>query len=458
MIREKTAIAAGEQRGLTRIQPPFARQQHKCVSAEFGVCSLFSLLLLSTTLTTSVFNRAVALPRSNRFLTVAALSLSVFAQQPALTQAWQLIHSNHQTEAIHLLTTYTQTNPNNSEAQLLLGTLLSDSKQYPSAIDHLNQAVHLTPNNPEAQAALGEAYLNFGDLQAARQPLEQSVTLNPNAPTPQLELGRVLLEQRDFPASAQHLDKAISLLGSDPDAATAHYLRAKIDTEQASPTEAARHLEQSLSIRPNFPEAWSDLGEARKLLGNHTAAITAFQKAVRLAPTDSVAQYRLGEEYLTQHQPHLAVEPLRHAHHLNPQDHSILNAYQKALRQDGKDKQADEIKQQLAALLKQDELDSEIDMKAVKLNNEGAKLQSAGDLRGALDKYAAAAALSPKNVPIHVNYAVAMLRLGQWTSGLNELHQSLLMNPSNTKIRAALRDALAQAPAGTAPPWESEFK
>jgi tetratricopeptide (TPR) repeat protein len=128
------------------------------------------------------------------------------------------------------------------------------------------------------------------------------------------------------------------------------------------------------------------------------------------------------------------------------------------LRQDGQLKEADEIKQQLAVLLNQDQADTEIDMKAVKLNNEGAKLQSTGDLRGAAEKYGEAARLSPKNVPIRVNYAIAMLRLGQWSDGLNELHASLLLDPNNTKIRAALRDALAQAPADAAPQWKSEFK
>jgi predicted Zn-dependent protease len=116
------------------------------------------------------------------------------------------------------------------------------------------------------------------------------------------------------------------------------------------------------------------------------------------------------------------------------------------------------VKQQLAALLAQDEADTQVDMKAVKLNNEGAQLQKAGDLQGAVEKYAAASRLEPKNVPIRVNYAVAMLRLGNWTDGLNELHQSLLLDPNNSKIRAALRDALSQAPPGAAPEWKNEFK
>ena len=102
------------------------------------------------------------------------------------------------------------------------------------------------------------------------------------------------------------------------------------------------------------------------------------------------------------------------------------------------------------------EVSSENELTAVKLNNEGARLQSAGDLPGALEKYRAAVKLSPHSVPVRVNYAVALLRLGKWTDGLNELHQCALSDPTNAKIKAALRDALAQAPAGTVPQWKDQ--
>ena len=382
----------------------------------------------------------------------------LLAQEAGLARAWSLVKAGNNSAAIDVLGDYIKTNPSDADAELLLGTLLKQGGSRDAALDHLSAAVRLRPDSFEAQATLGEAYLAFNDPQAARVPLEQAVLINPKSGTAQLELGRVLLEARDYPSAADHLDLALSYLGHDSDAATAHYLRAKVYSERADATRAAADLEKAVALRDNFPEAWSDLGEARKLLGQHSTAVAAFRKAVALAPNDSVAQYRLGEEYLTQRQPHLAVEPLSQAHRLSPQDHSILNALQKALRQDGRDKEADEVKQQLAALLAQDEADTQVDMKAVKLNNEGAQLQKAGDLQGAVEKYAAASRLEPKNVPIRVNYAVAMLRLGNWTNGLNELHQSLLLDPNNSKIRAALRDALSQAPPGAAPEWKNEFK
>ncbi len=382
----------------------------------------------------------------------------LFAQEPTVERAWKLAGSGHSDEAIQVLTDLVQRNPNDADARLLLGSLLSEKGDRDGAVDQLTAAVRLKPASADAQNALGEAYISFGDFEAARQPLEQAVMLNPKLGFAQVNLARVLIHDADYVDATAHLDRAIDLLKPDADAAAAHYLRAKVYTAQSQAGQAAIELVKALAIRPAFPEAWSDLGEARKSLLDHPGAITAFRKAVRLAPDDSVAQYRLGEEFLTQHQPHLAIEPLRQAHRLSPDDHSILNALQKALRQDGQAKEADEIKQQLAGLLNQDEVESENEMKAVRLNNEGARLQSAGDLRGALEKYSAAAKLSPKDVPIRVNYAVAMLRLGHWTDGLNELHESLLMDPNNDKIRAALRDALAQAPAGTVPQWKNESK
>lgn len=382
----------------------------------------------------------------------------LFAQEPSVENAWKLVGSGHQDEAIHVLNEIIKRTPNDADARLLLGSLLSEKRDRDGAIDQLTVAVRLRPTSADAQNALGEAYSSFGDFEAARRPLEQAVALNPKLGFAQINLARVLIHDTEYANAADHLDRALETLKQDPDAATAHYLRAKVYTAQSAPAQAAKELEKALAIRSSFPEAWSDLGEARKTLLDNSGALLAFRKAARLAPDDSVAQYRLGEEYLTQRQPHLAVEPLRQAHRLDPSDHSILNALQKALRQDGQSKEAEKIKQELAGLLSQDEVDSENEMKAVRLNNEGARLQSAGDLQGALQKYSAAAKLSPHDVPLRVNYAVAMLRLGKWTDGLNELHEALLMDPNNDKIRAALRDALAQAPAGSVPQWKNEPK
>jgi Flp pilus assembly protein TadD len=242
-------------------------------------------------------------------------------------------------------------------------------------------------------------------------------------------------------------------LGQADEAADARYLRAKIYTGQGAPQQAAALLEQAVSLRPKFAEAWSDLGQVRRTLLDDAGALTAFQRAVDSNPDDFIAQYRLGAEYLRQDKPHLAVEHLQDAYRLNAVDQSTLNALQLALRQDGNSEEASRMKQKLAELLREQDQVNQNHVSAMKLNNEGADLQKTGDLPAALVKYREAAQLYPEHAGIRVNHAVALLRLGKWTEGLNELHAALLLKPDNLQIKAALRDALAQAPPATIPDW-----
>jgi tetratricopeptide (TPR) repeat protein len=382
----------------------------------------------------------------------AALLLN--AQDPSLEQAWRLAANGQQKEAIQLLDDLVRRSPSDADVRLLLGSLLVESRQRDEAIAQLSEAVHLRPRSAEAQNALGEAYANFGSFPKARQPFEKAVAIDPNFGVAQVNLGRVLVDAQEFDSAGVHLDRAIQVLKPDADAATAHYLRAKVYTFRSNFKKAAEELEKAVAIRSDFAEAWSDLGQARKALFDSDGALKAFQRAVELAPDDSVAQYRLGEQYLLRHEPHLAVGPLEQAYQLNPEDQATLNALQRAARQDGKLEEAEQVKQKLSEVLAKVNDSFGIELSATQLNNEGAALERSGDLPRALEKYRAAVKLLPRSVPMRVNYGALLLRLGAWTDGLNELHGALEMDPFNEKIRAALQTALRQAPAATIPHWK----
>jgi tetratricopeptide (TPR) repeat protein len=268
-----------------------------------------------------------------------------------------------------------------------------------------------------------------------------------------VDKGRALLEASKPTEAAVYLDRALKLLGHQQAAAYPLYLRAKVYSGDNDVQKAAAALEESVALDPSIVEAWSDLGMARKLLRNDSGALAAFQRAVRLDADDAVAQYRLGAEYLRQDKPAAAVGPLQEAYRVNPEDQSTLNSLQIALRRSGRNEEAEKVKAQLAEVLRKRDQFSQDALKAVRINNEGAALQKTGDLRAALDKYREALGLYPEHVGIRVNYAVALLRLGQWTEGLNELHEALNRDPGNARIKAVLDDALAQAPRELLPTW-----
>jgi tetratricopeptide (TPR) repeat protein len=388
-----------------------------------------------------------------RLLAVFACGAVLLAQQP-LERAWQLAAKGQPQEAIQLLRELVGADPQNADARLLLGSLLMEAGERTESINELAAAVRLRPRSVEAENALGEAYNKFGDTSAARKAFEAAVASKPDYPVAQLNLGQLLLAAGEVKAAAGHLDRAIQLFGRGDDAADAHYLRAKVYSAEGGVQQAAAQLEQAIALRPKFAEAWSDLGQARRTLLDESGALAAFERAVDADPRDAIAQYRLGAEYLRQSKPHLAIEHLEQAYQLNATDQSTLNALQMALWQDGKPEEAKRVRQKLAELLREKDQLNQDHLTAIRLNNEGAALQKSGGLPDALAKYREAARLYPEHPGIRVNYAVALLRLGQWTQGLDELHEALLLDPNNAKIKASLRDALAQAPPNDIPKWK----
>ena len=381
-----------------------------------------------------------------RILAALACAALAWAQRSPVDDAWDLVAKGHRDQATELLNTFIRKDPQNVDARLLLGSLYMESGNASGSIEQLTEAVRLRPQSADAQNALGEAYNTFGNPKAARAPFEKAVSIKPDFAAAQVNLGLVMLQAGEFPRAGEHLDRAIKILGKTADAAYPHYLLAKVYSASNDTEKAAAELEQAVSLRPDLAEAWSDLGQARKALSNDVGALAAQKRAVELNPKDAIAQYRLGAEYLRQDQPALAIEPLREAYRLNPEDHSTLNSLQSALRQTGKTEEAAAIKQKLTDLLRKEDEARQNAVKAVKVNNDGAALEKAGNLKGAVDKYREAVELNPGHVGMRVNYAVALLRLGRWTEGLNELREALRRDPGNAQIKAALEDAIKQAP------------
>lgn len=381
-----------------------------------------------------------------RFLAALAFAGLLLAQRAPVENAWDLLAKGERKQAIGALHEILKTNPADADARLLLGSILAEDGERSESIAQLTEAVRLRPQSAETRNALGEALNGFGETKTARGAFEKAVALDPAFAQAQVNLGLILVQAGEFAAAAKHLDRALQILGHTPDAAYPHYLRAKVNTEQDETQKAAAHLNEAVSLRPDFAEAWSDLGQARKTLLDDAGALAAFKRAVDAGPGDAVAQYRLGSEYLHQGETHLAVLHLQKALGLNPDDQSTLYNLQTALRRDGQVEQARKTKEKLTELLRKRDKAVENALTGVQLNNQGAELEKAGNLRGALEKYRAALELCPEHVGFRVNFAVGLLRLGQWNQGIAELREAVRRDPGNSTVKAALDDALAQAP------------
>ncbi|MDQ6665609.1 MAG: tetratricopeptide repeat protein [Acidobacteriota bacterium] len=382
-----------------------------------------------------------------RLLLALAGAISLFAQHAPLDEAWDLLAKGARTDAVRVLDRILQADTGHAEAHLMLGSILAEDGKRAESIAQLTEAVRLLPQSAEARNALGEAFAGFGEPKSAREAFQKAVEIDPNFAQARVNLGLALLQSNEYPASGAQLDRAIKLLGNSAEAAYPHYLRAKVYIEWNKVERALAELQRAVSLRPDFAEAWSDLGQARKNLLDNAGARAAFERSVELNAEDAVAQYRLGSEYLHEGKPHLAVSHLQTAFRLKPDDQSTLYSLQLALREDGQSDQALKVKQTLVELLRKRDKAAQNALTGVQLNNRGAALEKTGNLRAALQEYRAAVEADPEHVGIRVNFAAALLRLGQWSRGVAELREALLRDPDNTAVKQALDDALSRAPA-----------
>jgi superkiller protein 3 len=376
---------------------------------------------------------------------LAGVSL-LLAQRSPVEDAWDLVAAGKRSDAIALLDRVTRADPRNAEAHLLLGSLLTEEGRAAEALVHLKEAVRLAPRSAEAHNALAEALAAAGDRAAARAAWETTLQLDPKFAPAHVSLGLELLEGGQPAAAAFHLDRALQFLGDSPDAAFPLYLRAKIHADRNEPEKARAALERAVGLRPDFGEAWSDLGAVRKSLGDDAGALAAYRRSVQADPANAVSQYRLGAECLRQGRLEEAVKHLEAAFHLDPDDQSTLYSLQLALRQAGQLERAKAIRERLAELIRRRDKLSQDAMAALRLNNEGAALEKAGNLEAALEKYRAAVALDPEHAGIRSNLGAALLRLGRWKEGVAELRQALRREPDNAALRQALEEALKHAP------------
>jgi protein O-GlcNAc transferase len=379
----------------------------------------------------------------SRFLAILFCT-TLLAQKSALETAWDLVAKGQRTQAVSLLRDLIAREPRNADAHLLLGNLLMEAGDRAGSIAQLTEAVKLRPRSADAHNSLGEAYNRFGDQKAAQPEFERAVALDPRNAQAHISLGAILVEQGNTQAAAAHLDTALRLLGNQPDAAYPRYLRAKIYADGRDYAKAAAELEKAVALKPDFAEAWSDLGEAKKNLFDDEGTLAAFRKAVELAPDDDVARTRFGSKLLDLDKAHEAVVQLQAAVRLDPKNQTALNALQLALRRDGQTEQADAVKKRLTELLRERDKSDQTQVAALELNNRGAALEKSGDLKGAVEKYRAALALFPEHSGIRTNLGIALLKLGQWDEGLAALREALRRDPNNAQLKAALDDALAQ--------------
>lgn len=367
------------------------------------------------------------------------------AWQTSIGKAAELLSKGSTAEALALLRQIVADDSNNVDAHLLLGTTLALAGSRNESIEQMSEAVRLRPNSAIAHHRYGIVLSRFMEVKAARQEFEKALELDPALAEAHVNLSLILAQGGELLPAAEHLDRAIEVQGNTPAAAYTHYLRAKIWGAQDQIEKSIDQLQKAVQLRPDYAEAWSDLGGMRRLALDHSGALQALSKAVALNPDDAIAQYRLGQLYLQDGDTVQAIRHFKTALRRDPDDIATLYNLDRALHKAGRLEEAHPIEKQLAESRERTDRASTFAVAASRLNSEGIELEKSGDIRGALAKYRAALDLNPTGFGFELNYGLALCRLGRWQDGVVELQEVLRLDPDNADAAKALYIAMDRA-------------
>ena len=79
------------------------------------------------------------------------------------------------------------------------------------------------------------------------------------------------------------------------------------------------------------------------------------------------------------------------------------------------------------------------------MNEEGLRLEHAGDLPGAMEKYRKAVDLGQTRYGFRLNYALVLCRIEKWQDGIAQLQEVLREDPDNADAAKALLIAQEEA-------------
>ena len=429
----------------------FKRRNQATVKARQIICTLIPVLAVSTLcgIALSVELPAIASPQSEN------------APSPRLmSQARSALSRGNAKEAIQILSTHLQAEPNDVSARVLLGQAFSLAGQDDRAMQEFETVLQTEPENFVALAALGEIYEQAGRsdkaepllARAARAShgsaqikLEWAVVLArlhryaeaqsalstvppPAGPDERIEFFRLrastALGLGNAPAAAADMEKALALKPADTGLAIA----TAIAELQSKNSKRAAVLAQPLFERTRDPQAGVILLEAQ--LGMHTEfqhTQDALRSASLNATDELTLREHLAEMFVAHDNYEAAVKELQRAAELDAGRADLQ--FNLALAQFRSGSTADA----LASAEKCKQLGDSAEVEDLLGDIQEAR----GDNLAAVQSYQSAVALSPKEERYRLSLAVELIRHNNFDAAEAVLKQTEELEPKSWRVQLA---------------------
>jgi Flp pilus assembly protein TadD len=195
--------------------------------------------------------------------------------------------------------------PKNGRGLMNYGNTLMAKGDFAGALDYYHRAQILTPQYPFLLINLAIAEDATHQTEIAEQHFRDALRLGPSSPDGYTYYARFMIDHSRPDQARALLERAVTLSPSD---ALARDLLARV---QSPPTPESllalslRHYREkryadciaasraALALRPDYAEAWNNIGAACNQLGQFKEAVAACEEAVRYKPDFELARNNL---------------------------------------------------------------------------------------------------------------------------------------------------------------------
>ncbi len=184
----------------------------------------------------------------------------------------------------------------NGDAWINLGKLLYSDARLVAAREALGKAIRFAPRSLEARLCLGRLELELGAGAAAVHCYRHAVDLAPDSAAAWLGLGKAQAFERGWDAAESSLRRAIEL---DATCAEAWFVLGNVQRGAGRLAEAVACYRALLARAPGEAEGWNNLGATLVDMQpqRRDEALAALCRAVELKPDYAEAWYNLGKAY-----------------------------------------------------------------------------------------------------------------------------------------------------------------
>jgi len=230
-------------------------------------------------------------------------------------------------EAIAELKRALELAPNSDEGYRRLGDAYRASGLKEEAIQAYQKSIEVSPYYWFNWNALGTAYYRFGENQKALQAFQRVTELEPNNAAAYRNIGVVYFQENKWNECVPAFQKSLELeqhSATYSNLGTAYFYLKRYD-------DAIRMFQKALEIKPNYELAVGNLADAYRWSGRKQEAMATYDKAIALAykelqvnPRAASTMEHLALYYAKKGDSAHALEFIRHARSIEPENVSLL--------------------------------------------------------------------------------------------------------------------------------------